>query len=241
MSLLHEILINPRPGEDPADDRSGNQSGDQPEVAPVREPFRPAASSRASVHNDQIHALVQQLFFSDESKTVRHVGFAPIEGSTATATLCLDVARAVSERHKYDVGVIDARAESGSLHNQLHIEPPNRAEVTWSIAPQLWLAPRRNWLRDPDGQRVTEQDLARLRELTLEFDFSILWCDPVSWLTTSIARTCDGLVLVLAANKTRRIVAAQVRDQLRRAQIPLLGTVLAERRFPVPQGLYRSL
>jgi len=48
-------------------------------------------------------------------------------------------------------------------------------------------------------------------------------------------------VLVLTANKTRRLVAAQIKDQLSKAQVPLLGTVLAERRFPVPQGLYRSL
>jgi len=48
-------------------------------------------------------------------------------------------------------------------------------------------------------------------------------------------------VLVLTANKTRRLVAAQIKDQLSKAKVPLLGTVLAERRFPVPQGLYRSL
>jgi Mrp family chromosome partitioning ATPase len=48
-------------------------------------------------------------------------------------------------------------------------------------------------------------------------------------------------VLVLTANKTRRLVAAQIKDQLSKAQVPLLGTVLTERRFPVPQGLYRSL
>jgi Mrp family chromosome partitioning ATPase len=37
------------------------------------------------------------------------------------------------------------------------------------------------------------------------------------------------------------MVASQLKDQLRKAQVPLLGTVLAERRFPVPQGLYRNL
>ncbi len=88
---------------------------------------------------------------------------------------------------------------------------------------------------------MSDQNLSRLRELTTEFDFSILWCAPVSWLTASIGQACDRLVLVLTANKTRRLVAAQIKDQLSKAQVPLLGTVLAERRFPVPQGLYRSL
>ena len=48
-------------------------------------------------------------------------------------------------------------------------------------------------------------------------------------------------MLVLTANKTRRLVAAQMKDLLRMAQVPLLGTVLAERRLPVPEGLYRKL
>jgi len=103
------------------------------------------------------------------------------------------------------------------------------------------MVPRQSWLPDEGGQRITEQNLARLRELTAEFDFSILWCAPVSWLTLSIGQVCDGVVLVLTANKTRRLVAAQIKDQLNQAQVPLLGTVLTERRFPVPQGLYRSL
>ena len=75
----------------------------------------------------------------------------------------------------------------------------------------------------------------------MEFDFSILCFDPVSWLTAKISQTCNGLVMVLTANKTRRLVATQMQEQLRKARVPLLGTVLAERRFPVPEGLYRNL
>jgi Mrp family chromosome partitioning ATPase len=103
------------------------------------------------------------------------------------------------------------------------------------------MVPRQSWLPDACGLLISDQNLSRLRDLTAEFDFSILWCAPVSWLTTSIGHACDGMVLVLTANKTRRLVAAQIKDQLRKAQVRLLGAVLAERRFPVPQGLYRSL
>jgi hypothetical protein len=195
----------------------------------------------ASVHDDQIHALVQQLFFRHESKPVRHVGFATVEASTETATLCLEVAGALAEESKYDVGLIDVYPDSVPLENKLQIPSPNPAEATWPIAPRLWMVPRRSWLPEDCGQRITDQNLSRLRELTTEFDFSILWCAPVSWRMASIGQTCDGLVLVLAANKTRRLVAAQIKDQLTKAQVPLLGTVLAERRFPVPRGLYRSL
>ena len=217
-------------------------TAEQPRVTPIREQVpRKAVSPTASVHDDQIHALVQQLFFRHESKPVRHVGFATVEASTATATLCLEVAKALAEEDRYDVGLIDAHPDSVPLQTQLQIPFPNRAEATWPIGPRLWIVPRQSWLPDACGQRITDQNLSRLRELTTEFDFSILWCAPVSWLTASIGQTCDGLVLVLTANRTRRLVASQVKDQLSKARVPLLGTVLAERRFPVPQGLYRSL
>jgi Mrp family chromosome partitioning ATPase len=217
-------------------------AAEQPLVTPIREQVqRQAVSPTASVHDDQIHALIQQLFFQHESRPVRHVGFATVETSTATATLCFEVATALAEEGRYDVGLIDAHPDSVSLQTELQIPSHNRAEATWPIAPHLWMVPRQSWLPDAGGQRITDQNLSRLRELTTEFDFSILWCDSVSWLTASIGRACDGLVLVLTANKTRRLVAAQIKDQLSKAQVPLLGTVLAERRFPVPQGLYRSL
>jgi hypothetical protein len=214
----------------------------EPRVTPIREQTELKAVPAAfSVHDEQIQALVQQLFFGHDPEPVRHVAFAPIEASTSTASLCFDVAHALAQEERCDVGLIDANLDSALLQTELQIPPPGYALGTWPIAPHLWMVPRQTWLPYGCGQRITEQNLSRLRELTAEFDFSILWCAPVSWLTASIGQTCDGLVLVLTANRTRRLVAAQIRDQLSKAKVPLLGTVLAERRFPVPQGLYRNL
>jgi hypothetical protein len=211
-------------------------------IVPIREQVRrTAVSAAAAVHDDQVRALVQQLFFRHESSPIRHVGFVAIEATTETATLCLEIARALAEEDRYDIGLIDAYPGSAPLQSKLHILSPNNAEATWPIAPRLWMVPRQSWLEETYGQRATDHAICKLHELTAEFDFSILWCAPASWLTASIGQACDGLVLVLTANKTRRLVAAQIKDQLNKAQVPLLGTVLAERRFPVPQGLYRSL
>jgi hypothetical protein len=212
-----------------------------PGVIPIREQrYCNPVSSKASVHDDQIQGLVQQVFFTHESTLVRHVGFATSDASTEIATLCLDVAKALAAQNAYDVGLIDARPDSLSLQARLRIPSPHRGNGNWLVAPRLWMVPRQSWLPNA-GHEVTEQNLSQLRELTTEFDFSIVCCAPVSWLTATIGQACDGLVLVLTANKTRRLVAAQIKQQLNKAQISLLGTVLVERRFPVPQGLYRGL
>jgi hypothetical protein len=218
---------------------------EEPRVVPIQTPAhvrRSATHASDSVHAAQIQALVQQLFFRRESNAVRHVGFAAVEASTSTAALCLAVATCLAEGERYDVGLIDASPQSTLLQTQLQIPSPSRHdESSWLIAPRLWLVSREDWLPYSDSQGLNDKNLSRLTDVTSQFDFSILWCNPVSWLTTGIAQACDGLALVLTANKTRRLVAAQIKDQLMKAQVPLLGTILADRRFPVPEGLYRSL
>jgi hypothetical protein len=154
--------------------------------------------------------------------------------------LCLEVALALAEAGPHDVGLIDGRLLSAPLHTQLQIPAGNRADASWLIAPRLWLSPRRTWL-DDSSQQTWDSSLARLRAVTMEFDFSILCFDPISWLTAKLSQSCNGLVMVLTANKTRRLVAIQMQEQLQRAGVTLLGTVLTERHLPVPAGLYRHL
>jgi hypothetical protein len=200
-----------------------------------------ATPSPLSVRDEQIHALIQQLFFQHESGLVRNVGFTPVESSGQTAPMCIDLAKALAGEGKYDVGLIDASADAISLHRHLQIEAPDDSKDIWPVASRLWLVPWQSWSRSRDLHSITDRDLERLHDFMAGFDFCILYCAPVSWLTARIARSCDGLVLILTANKTRRLVAAQIKEQLAKAHIPLLGTVLAERRLPVPQGLYRKL
>jgi hypothetical protein len=210
---------------------------------PIRTETCPEAtgSPTISIRDEQIHALVQQLFFRHEAGMVRNVGFAPTEESMQMAPLCLDVAKALAGEGKYHVGLIDAGFDPISLQQQLKIAAPSPAKVTWPVSPRLKLVPRQSWWPEAGLQPATDQNLERLREVMTDFDFSIVCCAPVCWITARIGHNCDGLVLVLTANRTRRLVAAQIVDRLGKVGVPLLGTILADRRFPVPEGLYRSL
>lgn len=203
--------------------------------------FESDATFGSSSRDEQIYALVQQLFFRHISGPVRNVGFTPVEAATSAARLCFEAATMLAEEGRYDVGLIDAGTGQVPLADELRIPSPANAGVPWAVAQRLWLVPRESWCRDRGQQPTKNKSLELLREYIGEFDFSIVRCRPVSWLTARIGQNCDGLVLVLTANKTRRLVAAQIKDQMSRAHVPLLGTVLAERRFPVPSGLYRSL
>jgi len=208
-------------------------------------PDQPQSVRRTSrlspIHHEQIQSLVQQLFFQPESGSVRHAAFSAADDSINILPLCFEIAEVLSDLDSYDIGVIDANPHGPPLENKLGLGPIARAESPRHIRARLWLVPRESWMPAGAARLVTEQDMSRLQALTAKFDFSILCCPPLSCVTARIGRACEGVVLVLAANKTRRLVAREMRDYLRSAQVPLLGTVLTERRFPVPLGLYRSL
>ena len=198
-------------------------------------------SPRASLRDEQIQALVQQLFFHAEGEPVRKAGFAPFEESARAATVCFDVAKALDGEGRYNVGLIDASSDAVPLQEHLQIPAPAHFSVTWPISSRLWLVPRESWWKETGLGSITEGDLERLRGFMAGFDYSVLYCAPVSWPTMRIAQSLDGLILILTANKTRRLAATQIKEQLAKARIPLLGTVLAERRLPVPEKLYRRL
>jgi len=202
---------------------------------------RLAAAPAASVREEQIHSLVHQLFLQQDPVRVRNVCFAPVEASATSAHLCLEVAQALAIQGRYDVGLIDTGPGGVSLQQLLQVPAPHDGSASWQVAPSLWLVPHEAWTKEPRLDSITDRGLGRLRDFMAEFDFSVLPCAPVSWGTMRIAQYCDGLVLILTANKTRRLVATQVKEQLAQARIPLLGTVLADRRLPVPEKLYQVL
>ena len=57
----------------------------------------------------------------------------------------------------------------------------------------------------------------------------------------SLADHLDGVALIVRASHTRRAAIEAVRSQLAAAEIPLLGAVLVDRTFPIPETLYRLL
>ena len=203
---------------------------------------RPVGSSAIplptlSRDDEQIRLLVQQLFFGPAKLGIQHVAFADADPESHSSQLCRAVAEMIAEGEGPDVGFIDASLKNSAL------EPRVEHLVAGQYSGQeakagLRIVPREEWLTD---EAITSASLTRLHELMMEFDFSIVRCGPMSPLAARIARACDGLVLLLTANRTRRAVAAQIKEQLRTAGVPLLGTVLSGRRFPIPTRLYRNL
>jgi Mrp family chromosome partitioning ATPase len=82
-----------------------------------------------------------------------------------------------------------------------------------------------------------------VRELRLEFDYTVFHGPPAGLHSEAalLGQMSDGIVLVLKANSTRRVAAQKVIQKLQAANVRLLGTVLNERTFPIPERIYRKL
>jgi Mrp family chromosome partitioning ATPase len=85
--------------------------------------------------------------------------------------------------------------------------------------------------------------LSGLSELRREFEYAVIHGPPagISSEAALLGRLTDGIVLVLRAHSTRRVTARKIKGAMETAEVTILGTVLSERTFPIPAGIYRRL
>lgn len=116
--------------------------------------------------------------------------------------------------------------------------PLRGAAVRWRS--NVWLVPN----RENDQENVSATSLhTYLAQIRSEFEYAILEGPPAGGSNESVAMAqfADGVVLVLSAQRTRRATASQIKKMLEESRARLLGTVLTDREFPVPERLYRRL
>ena len=193
----------------------------------------------------QVRGLVQQLFFHGTQR-VRHVVFSAIDAATNIHPLCRQVAEMVAAETVGDVAFIDenwAPAATLSISPEFP-EKEQRTRIGNLRASAMPLSNNLFWLhtRVREGLSPSEKPLHRnFEELGSQFEFAIVAAPPagVSKEAFAMAHAADGIVLVISAARTRRATALKVKNDL--DGVRLLGTVLCDREFPIPGGIYRRL
>jgi hypothetical protein len=199
---------------------------------------------------EQIRGLVRQVFFPGWPKPARHVVFSAVDPYTKVAEICLEVGRVLSSQVSGSVCVIEANPHNPELESWFGGKAPaadcggdGRGALRNSarrIASKLWLAPLRLLLGETGGHAWLER---RLSDFRLDFDYTVLHAPPAGLYseTAIMGRLNDGVALVIEAHRTRRVTAQKATQVLQAANVKVLGTVLSERTFPIPQAIYRHL
>lgn len=208
-------------------------SVDESASAQVKASLKPGEWNRQKFARDQIRGLVRQLFMRNVPPPVRHVMFSAVRPEIEIDDICRLVGKALTEEREAEVAIV--RVEPG-------LPQPCQESLKAAAIPlerKLWLLQRKQCSGSLAAVAELCSYLAAVRE---EFEYSIVLGSPAdSNDVVEAARFCDGLVLVLSALHTRRAVALQTKRALEEAGVRLLGTVLADREFPIPQNLYRRL
>jgi Mrp family chromosome partitioning ATPase len=199
--------------------------------------------------------LVQRVFPGTDQDSPRIALFAGLEGTGGCAAICTRAGEILAARAEGPVCVVDANFRSPSLHKCFGVENekglaeatcesgPIQSFVQQIPEPDLWLMTTGKAaanLRFPamaDGLRV------RIAELRETFRYVVVHSGPLRLEGSAmlLSRWTDGVVLVLEANSTRRDTARRVKDNLAAAGVSVLGVVLNNRTFPIPEAIYRRL
>jgi hypothetical protein len=201
---------------------------------------------------EQIHSLVNHIFLPGRPKPARQVVFTAVDFDTDVATICMQVGQVLSEQVSGSVCVVQSNSQRSTsvVVNKTEATRPIKTEKFGSLrdasrrlSNNLWIAPTDIFAEGNGSGFSTEPLSGRVAELRLDFDYAVL-CGPAaggSGQAALLGHLCDGVVLVLDANSTRRAAAQKAKETLYAANARLLGVVLNERTFPIPEGIYRKL
>jgi Mrp family chromosome partitioning ATPase len=214
-----------------------------------------AAISLKKVSPDtEIAKLVQRLFSpAGNGSGPRVVSFSGISRDERSSWICARAGEILAEQADTSVCLVDANFWSPQLH--VHLATANQIGLAEALATEgpirnfgkplcgenPWLIPSGLVKRGlyPSIERYRE----RLAELRESFDYILLSAPALSRETeaTFLGQLADGIVLIVEANHSRRETVRRAKEQLESAHVRLLGAVLDQRTFPIPEGLYRRL
>jgi succinoglycan biosynthesis transport protein ExoP len=199
--------------------------------------------------------LVQSVFLLKGKESPRAVMFAGIDSGNGCSGICAHAAEVLAGQVPGTVCLVDANLHAPSLPeffgvtNHFGLTDALRKDgsirdFAKQVRPDnLWLLSCGSFAAESSGLLNSELMKARVAELRKEFDYVLIDSPPLSAYADGVAlgQLADALVLVLEANSTRREAAARVAENLRAAQIRIVGAVLNKRTFPIPEPLYQLL
>lgn len=260
-------LREPAPAPIPMPSREPVADNAEPLLTAVENMSEPAPASipvpsneplQFAMENSQLAELtkmVQRVFLLPGSEYNHTVVFSSSDAGNGCSWICARVAELLASQITGTVCVVDANLQSPTLHEQFsvanHHGLSDALRQSGTIRGYVSQLSRRNLALVSCGSDAKEaQNLLasdrmrmRLNELRSEFDYVLIDCPAMSEsnVALSLGSVADGVVLVLKANTTRKDKARNAVRDLQAAKVKVLGAVLNQRTFPIPENIYNKL
>lgn len=202
----------------------------------------------------EITKLVQRLFSPGAKDSApKVVSFSGIERDDRSSWICARAGEALADLGDASVCIVDANFWSPQLHIHLAVsnqnglgealttEGPIRKFAISLRGENCWLIP--SGFVKPDFYPSRERVRDRFAELREAFDCILISAPALDCENEAafLGQLADGVVLIVEANQSRRETVRRAKDQLEAQHVHLLGAVLDQRTFPIPENLYRRL
>lgn len=201
-----------------------------------------------SLNRDMVN-LAQRVFLAEGANSPRVVAFCSVDRNDGARGICQELAKVLAAYSARPVCLI-----GGNLHavaplallktNYPTAGPEQDRDHCQEISPNLW----HTTVKTPSSW--TENETApphQLREwldsLRGRFHFIVIDSAEGSGQgdVAALGKLADGAILVIEANSTRKAVALQAKRMMEAMNIRILGSVLNNRTFPIPERLYHRL
>ena len=221
---------------------------------PLAQKALAAIAGRKEPPDAEISKLVQRLFpQAGKGSGPKVVSFSGIARDDRSSWICSRAGEALAEQADASVCIVEANLWSPQLH--VHLAAANQNGLAQALTSKdpirnfaaplfgenLWLIP--SGVVKPGFYPSKERYRERFAELRESFDYVLLSAPALNRETeaTFLGQMADGMVLIVEANQSRRETVRRAKEQLEGAHVRLLGAVLDQRTFPIPEGLYRRL
>jgi Mrp family chromosome partitioning ATPase len=214
-------------------------------VVPIR------SSQAGNVGGEEILRLIQRIFLSANGSAPRQVVLCGVDDENGSSSVCARAGRTLAANSSRPVCLVDANVRSPRLSGMFGVEGTNPfsgpsapvREQCVKIGSNLWLAGPHILA---DNSRVLLPPIQlkeRFAQLRNEFEYMLIDAPGTSVCGDAqlLGQIADAAILVIEANCTRRLTARKAKESLDAAGVRLLGTVLHNRSFPIPEGLYKRL
>ncbi len=195
----------------------------------------------------QLGELVQKVYLPGHRGGHRHVAFSSLENTGMRPWLSARIAEILAQQVAESVCLVEVDSRAGlsfelaAQYSSPPISPVH--DLTYKASRNLWVCPADRFLREDTWSPKSDLVRLRLGRLRREFGYLVIHAPALGAGEEAVllGQLTEGIVLVLEANVTRRAAAARASQMLRSAGVPLLGTVLDQRTFPVPESIYRRV
>jgi capsular exopolysaccharide synthesis family protein len=223
---------------------------------------RPAQPGSVYPHSAAHHAVIEcyeelktNLFAGHHGGPVKTILFSGTNHGDGSSTTAINFATTLAEDDRIKVLLMDVNLRTPSLHGTFHLQPdhglsdlPANGRDPEALVKKV---PRCNLYVVTCGSSYTGPlSLFQstcfcefLKLMKTKFDYVILDGPPTPTYseTRLLCSQVDGVVMVLAAGKTREQVAKKAKQEIEEAGGKILGLVLNRRKFHIPEWLYRRL